>query len=797
MSNDNNESDRWGILPDAPLESPDVEHGEIDGIDPAVENTPVEGVADVERSDVAAENVVDAVSEDVVDAVSEDVEDNIAGFGFGGTVTAAPTAEVHPEPPTLSFGVNSETPAASRLDLPPLNPPAGDAAAALAAMSTPAVAVKRGKGGIIAGAVLGIGLLGGGGAFAYTQLIQEKGNTPETAVESFYMALANADAIGLAEALEPGERDVFIDSVVPMVAEMNRLKVFEGADLKKVQGVTGSLTGFKATHKLVRDDLAEVTISDGSLTTNFDPKKLPFGKSVKDALGDVLDEAEASSTTTKLANDGSPFVVHKTGKRWYVSINYSVAESARKSANEFDEQAFALPLKAAGVPAKGAESPEAAVSEMLTAMADLNVERMVQLVPPDELPALQNYAGMWIEDAKKATAEANKNFDFNVRPKLKSESIGKDRALVTIDDLPMDLKVQNDDLDLRFNYADKKGDAKVKIAEGDIDFEGKYANGDFNGRLLVPDAGKATLKAIKKDISATYDGEDGSQVRIRYDAKKNLTASLNMSDGTAGNATLKGDDLQAQFSGSDGTTGTVTSKGSTAKAFVNFPDGSKSGFVLENECLTITTNDVQEEKKCGRDEVVKTFLGGLPPQSVAGANVVLDRFFPSSKRTKKPGVDCGRNRPRPKVGFVAIKRAGGWYVSPSRTMLDWITASMKTLEPGDFDCYGNQFAALRDNLEQQFNQLTGLSGLSGDSSDEDPFTTFDTLPAGQSDFDFDVDTLPTGQGDFNFDTLPSGDGSFDTNPITSDTSLSDEEFAKLLKELEESSAELNSLATEP
>ena len=119
---------------------------------------------------------------------------------------------------------------------------------------------------------------GTGAQCSATQLAGPKGNSPEDAVEDLLTAVAKGDALGVAEALAPGERDVLIDSMVPMIEELRRLEVFDPSlDLNRVAGVNGSLVGFKATSTKLRDDLYAVRITDGTLTTRFDPAKLPLG----------------------------------------------------------------------------------------------------------------------------------------------------------------------------------------------------------------------------------------------------------------------------------------------------------------------------------------------------------------------------------------------------------------------------------------------------------------------------------------------------------------------------------------
>ena len=209
---------------------------------------------------------------------------------------------------------------------------------------------KRNVGKFVA---LGLGVVGlvAGGAFAYSQITgEEQSNTPEQAIESLYRAVETGDVIGMAKVLAPGERDVMLDSMVPMMTELSRLDILDkNLDLNKVKGFESKVTDFKATSKLLRPDLAEVRITGGNIRSSFDLKKLPIGDFVRDIVGDTLDQGGVETVSDSLvdADGGDPIVAQKIGNRWYLSLNYTVAEAARRDSLE----PFAVPAKGGGVAA--------------------------------------------------------------------------------------------------------------------------------------------------------------------------------------------------------------------------------------------------------------------------------------------------------------------------------------------------------------------------------------------------------------------------------------------------------------
>lgn len=362
---------------------------------------------------------------------------------------------------------------------------------------------KRGKGAL---AGIGIGVLGlvGAGAFAFTQLRGgEKANTPEEAVASFLQSLETGDIIGLSKGLAPGERAVVVDSVLPMLSELSRLNILEkNFNASSVSGVSAKVVGLKSKSTILRDDVARVEIVGGQINSRFDPSKLPVGDFVRKLAGKQLDEAKPTTDRASLTTEGNnEYFLQKVGSRWYVSMNYSVAEQQRA------EQGKKTPAKEAGAPAVGAETPQAAVAEMMQAIADLNSRRVIELLPPDELPAAHDYSADWLKEAESTVKEFRSQFKLSVKPVMKTKKLGEDRTLVTISDMPMDLKVDTGDITGDAQYGAKKFSGSFRDKSGNTGAL-KWENGSAFGELSMADEGKFGFTYAKECLTVTLDGEE-------------------------------------------------------------------------------------------------------------------------------------------------------------------------------------------------------------------------------------------------------------------------------------------------
>ena len=104
---------------------------------------------------------------------------------------------------------------------------------------------------------------------------------------------------------------------------------------------------------------------------------------------DIAEVADEELQVAVVEDDGA----------FYVSSFYTVAELAASS------EGYTLP--ATPIPAVGAESPEAAVRGMIDAALDLDVGRVIELTPPDEMAALHDYGPILVELADEAIAESD------------------------------------------------------------------------------------------------------------------------------------------------------------------------------------------------------------------------------------------------------------------------------------------------------------------------------------------------------------------------------------------------------
>jgi hypothetical protein len=502
----------------------------------------------------------------------------------------------------------------------------------------------------LAGIAIGVLGLAGAGAFAFTQLKgEEKPNTPEEAVQSFLQSLETGDVIGLSKGLAPGERAVVVDSVLPMLSELSRLNILEkNFDASKVTGVTAKVVGLKSKSAMLRDDLARVEIVGGQINSRFDPTKLPLGDFVRKLAGKSLTEAKPTTDRASLAKDGNnEYFLQKVGKRWYVSLNYSAAEAQRAESGD------PLPKKDAGAPAVGAATPEAAVSEMMQAVADLNGRRIIELLPPDELPALHDYSAEWLKDGEDAVKDFKKQYKLSVKPVMQTKRLSEDRTLVTISDLPFDLKV---------------------------------------------DTGEAKADA-------------------RYGAKQ-FTASYADNSGNAGTMTWKNGTASGEF-------GT---------------DQERFAFKYAKECLTLTF-DGEDRNGCGQAGIAK-MIGEITGQPISTTDLNTTGLGLS-------GTCKFSNAGKPAIGMVAVRREGKWFISPTRTMLDAMTAAMRKLEPADLDCYEKE-------IRKTFESFTSPGTSGSDPTFEQPLDGSDPFNTTSVDGTFDeiIDTLPGSDDTYADDNLP-------------------------------------------
>ena len=327
---------------------------------------------------------------------------------------------------------------------PPPPPPSAGVQPALTLESEGAVGKRPGGvGGRAAVAIIGVLLLVGGTLFAVTQVGSSGPGSAEEAVQEMLDAVAAEDVVGMLAALDPGERDALRPPVEDLFEELKRLEVVDPSlELTGIQGFDFLFEDVVLRSEPVRDDLVRVYFDGGTMTSSVTGEELPIGDFVADTLErfdtDIseLDESE----TQELQADDTFFVARNGDDGWRVSIGYTLAELARIDAG--------VPLPAPGITPIGADSPTAAVDGMARAMADLDLRGMIARLSPAEMAALQDYAGLFIDEAEAEMAEEAASVDVTIDDLvLRAEEDG-DRASVFIDRVAFTVVVEGESVSI-------------------------------------------------------------------------------------------------------------------------------------------------------------------------------------------------------------------------------------------------------------------------------------------------------------------------------------------------------------
>lgn len=323
---------------------------------------------------------------------------------------------------------------------PPMAPPPAPGAMELES-STPVR--SGGIGGRVAAGALGVTLLLGGLAFAATQVGSDSGaGDPEAAVEEMFEAIADEDILGVLATLDPAERDAIARPVEQLFAELERLDVLhEDFDLAGVAGVDLEFEGLELDSQQIRKDLYRVHLMGGTASYSVDTDKIPVGEFLTDTFERFGVEyrgiQESDSEALDPDGTGEAFVVvRNTGDGWHVSPGYTAVEAARL------DMGAPVPAAGAGLRAKGAGSPEAAVEEFLKAAVAIDVEGALARLSPGELGAVHDYWPVLVADADVPTAE-DVPADIQLTDLVLRATSDGDRRQVFVDSIGVDVVTED------------------------------------------------------------------------------------------------------------------------------------------------------------------------------------------------------------------------------------------------------------------------------------------------------------------------------------------------------------------
>jgi len=217
--------------------------------------------------------------------------------------------------------------------------------------------------------------------------------TPEEAVVRLVDAIEDQDVLAALDTVDPTEVGALRAAIDQAQSDATRLELLdESLRLDGVAGIDVEADGLAYATNDLTGDLATVEITAGTLTTSVDPAALPLGELGREGV----DGEGSSSTSTTDLGAGDPgwatlATVRRAG-RWYVSVGFTVAEAARRSAG------VDLPSMERR-PAEGFATAQEAATAFLSRLLDGDVAGAIATSAPGEGDALARYAPLWLDGA--------------------------------------------------------------------------------------------------------------------------------------------------------------------------------------------------------------------------------------------------------------------------------------------------------------------------------------------------------------------------------------------------------------
>lgn len=267
------------------------------------------------------------------------------------------------------------------------------------------------RGLVIALVALLVAAVGGGATwFALTRgdSVAAGAANPNEAARNLANALGSGDVVGMLSTLEPAEASLLVDATRQSAEQYQRLGVLaEDLDLENFQGFELKAQNLKfAEPEQINDHLAIAKLTGGKITVDIDPSELPIAQEFLDTLSASSGAPELSQGaqhhTLDIAQlvraEGEPLRIATVRRDagWYPSLLYTVADIGLLAEGQ------SWPTES--IPAVGADSPNTAVRELVQASLDADLNRVIELLPPDEMAVLHD-VGPVLVDAVREDAE--------------------------------------------------------------------------------------------------------------------------------------------------------------------------------------------------------------------------------------------------------------------------------------------------------------------------------------------------------------------------------------------------------
>ncbi len=297
---------------------------------------------------------------------------------------------------------------------------------------------------------------------------------PQLAVQQLIDSVNERDAVGFVAALDPDEIDAWFGSFEPITQRFADAGLYDvpansqvPADWTDfVDGLDFAFTGPGGERpaydvEMLDDDqtIARVRISGLDLTVQtaqddsnaafvfamsadvegFDLRAFDGARiSLRDTGDSTTYRATVPNEPTELGSFDVPLdlIAVKRDGRWHVSIAYSIAEQIRLSEAPETQPNFGASSRLVDSQRGGADTPQEALEDFMSAFELLRYEEMIRLTDPYSMPLLHDYQPLIDDEVNpRERADAVREMDLRFDRLDFGETMWDNRTVVTVEQL--------------------------------------------------------------------------------------------------------------------------------------------------------------------------------------------------------------------------------------------------------------------------------------------------------------------------------------------------------------------------
>lgn len=393
---------------------------------------------------------------------------------------------------------------------------------------------RKSKRGLIIGLVVAlVAVVGGGVTWLALSMGGKSGAaSPGEAANTLMTAVQDGDLIGAMDALPPAEASVLSDMVADYVEELKRIEILDSsADASNVSGVdleaTEELKFDDAKAIKVNDHLTMAALTDGTLQLTGKFSDVPLAQSFKDAVIPPEVQAELESENPNETLDigqmvqqtGQPIYIATTNVdgEWYPSLFHTIAYYALQDEGE--------QFPTTSTPAVGADSPNAALKALVEAVRTTDIQKVIEILPPDEMAVLHDLGPLLIEKVN-ADPESQQDLPFQLTKLETEESEVTGGTRSTVKSIEATFSDEGQTHTIAYT---KDGDCYALVMDGQ---EEKFCRADIAEQLrtqLPPDVPQEVLQPLTEMVDALYERDFGV-VTVEVDGKHYVSPLRTFSD---------------------------------------------------------------------------------------------------------------------------------------------------------------------------------------------------------------------------------------------------------------------------